>query len=86
MLDASYWAVIERQADGFVGRVPDLPEISLVTGSVEQEVIEALSRAIRGRLRDSVLDGRPLPKGHSPEQMVATGRGAQFRRILLIVG
>ena len=87
MLDASYWALIERRAGGaFSGRIPDLPEIPPVTGRTEQEVIQSLSQAVRQCARSSVLDGKPLPAPRPVNQQPPAGEAAHLRRILLIFG
>jgi predicted RNase H-like HicB family nuclease len=85
-MDASYYSVVERAADGrFVAWVPDLPGLS-ITGDTEAEVIRALSQTIRQCVRDMIIEGTPIPKARSAEELPGATPGRRLHRLLLIIG
>ena len=90
MLDASYYSVIERLADGrFVAWVPDLPGVT-ITGDSEAEVIRGLSQTIRQCVRELIIDGKPIPRPRALGDLPGPGRGAKdgrrLHRMLLVIG
>ena len=86
MMDASYYSVVERAADGrFVAWVPDLPGIS-ISGATEDEVIRTLSQTIRQCVRDMIIDGRPVPKARAADELPGATPGRRLHRLLLIIG
>jgi len=85
-MDASYYSMVERANDGrFVAWVPDLPGIS-VSGETEEEVIRTLSQTIRQCVRDMIVDGRPVPKARSADELPRSAPGRRLHRLLLIIG
>src|SRR5215475_11145540 len=86
MLDASYYSVIERTPDGrFVAWVPDVPGIA-ITGDSEAEVIGGLTRTIRQCVRDMIIDGKPVPRARSIDDLPAARAGRRLHRMLLVIG
>jgi predicted RNase H-like HicB family nuclease len=86
MLDASYYSVVERAKDGrFVAWVPDLPGLS-ISGNTEEEVIRALSQTIRQCVRDMIIDGKPVPKARSADDLPGATPGRRLHRMLLVIG
>ena len=86
MLDASYYSVVERAQDGrFIAWVPDLPGIS-ISGDTEEEVIRALSQTIRQCVRGLIVDGRPVPKARSIDELPRANAGRHLHRMLLVIG
>jgi predicted RNase H-like HicB family nuclease len=86
MLDASYFSVVERAEDGrFVAWVPDLPGVS-ISGDSEEEVIRALSQTIRQCVREMIIDGKPVPKARSVDELPGENAGRKFHRMLLVIG
>ena len=78
--------MVERAADGrFVAWVPDLPGLS-ITGDSEDQVIRALSQTIRQCVRDMIIDGTPVPKARSADELPAATPGRRLHRLLLIIG
>lgn len=55
-----YPVAIDKQDDGFVAEVPDLPELS-ITGESVADVIRNARLAISEQLQAIVDQGRPLP-------------------------
>jgi predicted RNase H-like HicB family nuclease len=85
-MDASYYSVVERAADGrFVAWVPDLPGLS-ITGESEAEVIRALSQTIRQCVRTMIIDGKPVPRARSADELPPGSPGRRLHRVLLIIG
>jgi len=85
-MDASYYSVVERTSDGrFVAWVPDLPGIS-ISGETEQDVIRALSQTIRQCVRDMIIDGKPVPRARSADDMPRGTPGRRLHRLLLVIG
>ncbi|MPZ31487.1 MAG: hypothetical protein GEV13_10905 [Rhodospirillales bacterium] len=86
MPDASYYSLIERTKDGrFVAWVPDLPGIT-ITGDTEEKVIRALSQTVRQCVREMVINGKPVPKARSVDELPRGSAQRQVHRLLLIIG
>jgi predicted RNase H-like HicB family nuclease len=86
MLDASYYSVVERAQDGrFVAWVPDLPGIS-ISGETEEDVIRAMSQTIRQCVREMIVDGKPVPKARSIDELPRANAGRHLHRMLLVIG
>ena len=85
-MDASYYSVVERAADGrFRAWVPDLPGVS-ISGETEAEVIRALSQTIRQCVRTMIIDGKPVPKARSIDELSGCAAGRRLHRMLLVIG
>jgi hypothetical protein len=85
-MDACYYSLIRRTADGLiVGWIPDLPGVT-ATGVAEEEILRQLSRDARELLRTMIGKGMTLPTPSPADTLPLGDRQGLYRRLLLILG
>ena len=57
-----------------------------ITGDSEAEVIGRLTQTIRQSVRDMIIDGKPVPKARTIDDLPITREGRRLHRMLLVIG
>lgn len=84
-VDACYYSIIERAAEGyFRGWVPDLAGVT-ADGRTEKEVVDRLFREARACVRNLILTGAPIPEPRPAEQLPGGAADRTVRRLLFVI-
>ena len=63
-----YWAILDRESEGFIARVPDLGGLAAYVASEKEAVVHVAERASE-YVRAPVESGKPVPHARHPSEM-----------------
>jgi predicted RNase H-like HicB family nuclease len=74
-----YWAILDREGDGFIARIPDLGDLAAY-GAVEKDAVAHVAQRAGEHVRALEESGQPVPRPRQASEMPTTlqakiGRG-----------
>jgi predicted RNase H-like HicB family nuclease len=66
-----YWAILDRERDGFIARIPDLGDLAAY-GAVEKDAVAHVAKRAGGHVRALEESGQPVPRPRQASEMPTT--------------
>jgi predicted RNase H-like HicB family nuclease len=66
-----YWAILDRESDGFIASIPDLGDLAAY-GASEKDAVARVAERAAEHVRTLVESGQPVPRARPASEMPST--------------
>ena len=66
-----YWAILDRESDGFIASIPDLGDLAAY-GANEKDAVARVAELAGDHVRALVESGQPVPRARHASEMPRT--------------